>query len=70
MLAQAYNPDALPCSIPASGIKLESVTGSDNVGTPHTDTATVISAGGTPQSGVTVHLRLSAARTPVRTAQV
>lgn len=54
MLAQAWNPDGLPCTNPASGIKLDPVDATNTMGTPHTDTATVVNHDGTPASGVMV----------------
>jgi Bacterial Ig-like domain (group 3) len=54
MLAQAWNPDGLPCTNPASGIKLDPVDATNTMGTSHTDTATVVNHDGTPDSGVTV----------------
>jgi hypothetical protein len=54
MLAQAWNPDGLPCTNPASGIKLDPAAATNTMGTPHTDTATVVNHDGTPDAGVTV----------------
>jgi hypothetical protein len=54
MLAQAFNPDGLPCTNPASGIKLEPPTATDPVGTTQVETATVVDTNGQPRSGVTV----------------
>src|SRR5262249_16291513 len=54
MLAQAFNPDGLPCFNPASGIKLEPPTATDPVGTSQVETATVVDTNGQPQAGVTV----------------
>lgn len=53
-LAQAFNPDGLPCTNPASGIKLDPATASDPVGTSQVETATVVDSGGQPRAGVTV----------------
>jgi hypothetical protein len=55
MLAQAWNPDGLPCTNPASGIKLDPADATNTIGTPHTDTATVVNHDGTPEAGVTVN---------------
>jgi hypothetical protein len=54
VLAQAFNPDGLPCTNPASGIKLEPPTATDPVGTSQVETATVVDTNGQPRSGVTV----------------
>jgi hypothetical protein len=54
MLAQAWNPDGLPCTNPASGIKLDPADATNVIGTPHTDTATVVNHDGSPAAGVTV----------------
>jgi len=52
MLAQSFNPDGLPCSVPSSGIKLDPSTATNTMGTSHTDTATVVDSDGAPRSGV------------------
>ncbi|HEX4705114.1 MAG TPA: Ig-like domain-containing protein [Pseudonocardiaceae bacterium] len=54
MLAQPYNPDGLPCTNPASGIRLDPSTATDPVGTSQVETATVVDTNGQPRSGVTV----------------
>jgi hypothetical protein len=54
VLAQAFNPDGLPCTNPASGIKLDPPTASDPVGTSQVETATVVDTNGQPRSGITV----------------
>ena len=54
MLKQDYNPDGLPCALPASGIKLAPPTQSHNVGETATVTATVVDADNNGQPGITV----------------
>jgi len=52
--AQTYNPDGLPCNIPATGIKLDPPTQTHNVGASATVTATVVDNNGTPLNGTAV----------------
>ena len=54
ILAQAFNPDGLPCTNPSTGIKLEPLTATNPIGTSHTVTATVVDINGAPQAGVVV----------------
>lgn len=54
VLAQSFNPDGLPCTNPASGIKLDPPTATDPVGTSQVETATVVDTNGQPRSGVMV----------------
>jgi len=54
MLAQTFNPDSLPCTIPATGIKLEPPTQTHFVNGSATVTATVVDSNANPQSGLTV----------------
>lgn len=54
MQAQAFNPDGLPCTTPASGIKLDPASATNNVGSSQMETATVINTDGSPDAGVTV----------------
>ena len=54
MLAQPFNPDGLSCPFAASGITLSPATSTNPIGTPHTDTATVVDVNHVPRSGVTV----------------
>jgi len=54
MLKQDYNPDGLPCALPASGIKLAPPTQSHNVGETATVTATVVDADNNGQPGINV----------------
>ncbi len=54
ILAQVFNPDGLPCTNPASGIRLDPVTATNPIGAMHTVTATVVDINGVPQAGVTV----------------
>ena len=58
ILAQQYDPDGLPCTIPASGIKLDPPTQTHNVGDTATLTATVVDTNGTPISGTSVTLQV------------
>jgi hypothetical protein len=54
MLKQPFNPDGLPCALPASGISLAPATQNATVGSPVTVTATVVDANNVGQAGVTV----------------
>jgi hypothetical protein len=54
ILEQPFNPDGLPCALPASGISLAPATQTATVGTPVTVTATVVDANNVPQAGITV----------------
>jgi len=54
MLKQAFNPDGLPCALPASGISLAPPTQTVNVGSPATVTAHVVDANNVGQAGITV----------------
>jgi hypothetical protein len=54
MLAQAHNPDGLPCANPASGIRLDPPTATDFMGAQQTETATVVDDSSQPRAGVTV----------------
>lgn len=59
ILAQAFNPDGLPCANPASGIRLDPATATNHTGTPHTVTATVVDINSNPQAGVTVTFKVT-----------
>lgn len=54
MLEQSFNPDGLPCALPASGISLAPPTQTVLTGTPATVVARVVDANDVGQSGVTV----------------
>jgi hypothetical protein len=60
MLAQSFNPDGLPCSIPASGIKLDPASQSLNVGSAATVVATVVDSNGNGVANVTVNFVVAA----------
>ncbi|MFL6115892.1 MAG: choice-of-anchor P family protein [Catenulispora sp.] len=53
-LAQAHNPDGLPCTNPPSGIKLDPPTATDDVGTSQVETATVVDSSANPRPGINV----------------
>ncbi|HEX4701039.1 MAG TPA: Ig-like domain-containing protein [Pseudonocardiaceae bacterium] len=53
-LAQAFHPDGLPCTNPATGIKLDPPTATDPVGTSQVETATVVDSSGKPRAGIAV----------------
>jgi hypothetical protein len=54
MLKQQFNPDGLPCALPASGISLAPPTQTHLTGTNATVTATVVDANNVGQSGIVV----------------
>ncbi len=54
MLKQAFNPDGLPCALPASGISLAPPTQTVTVGSPATVIAHVVDANNVGQSGIAV----------------
>jgi hypothetical protein len=60
MLAQQFAPDGLPCTIPASGIKLDPLSQNQNVGSPATVTATVTDSDGNGLPNVTVNFAVFA----------
>jgi hypothetical protein len=53
-LAQAWNPDSLPCTNPASGIKLDPAAATDLIGATQVETASVVDNFGHPRAGITV----------------
>lgn len=53
-LTQAWNPDGLPCTNPASGIKLAPESATDLVGTTQIETASVVDGFAQPRAGITV----------------
>jgi len=55
MLKQHFDPDGLPCALPASGISLAPPTQTVVTGTPATVTATVVDANDVGQAGITVN---------------
>src|SRR5712692_2800467 len=54
MLKQPFNPDGLPCALPASGISLAPPTQTVTVGSPATVIAHVVDANNVGQSGIAV----------------
>ncbi len=54
MLKQSFNPDGLPCSAPASGIKLAPPSQTHAAGDTATVTASVTDVNGNPKPGITV----------------
>jgi hypothetical protein len=53
-LQQPFNPDNLPCAVPVAGIALTPETATNDVGTSHTVTATVIDLLGDPTADVSI----------------
>ncbi|HEY3099221.1 MAG TPA: HYR domain-containing protein [Methylomirabilota bacterium] len=60
MLQQNWNPDGLPCALPASGIALSPVRQTREPGTRVGITVTVVDPNGVPQVGVPVVLQVTA----------
>jgi hypothetical protein len=59
MLEQQFNPDGLPCALPASGISLAPPTQTHATGVNATVTATVVDANDVPQVGVPVQFTVT-----------
>jgi len=53
-LQQPFNPDNLPCAVPVAGISLTPETATNDTGTDHTVTATVIDLLGDPTADVSI----------------
>jgi len=58
-LQQPFNPDNLPCAVPVAGISLTPETATNNVGTGHTVTATVIDLLGEPTADVSISFEVT-----------